>query len=184
MFSPSDEWINITSIWESKYGCNIEYLMSVFTRLDRRRKYEKYVYYEWRNAVAQLVEALRCNSESRGFDSRWRLRHCAAIRKVAGSIPDGGWCTALQFGKSRVRFQMAVEALRYNSESRGFDSRWRLMHCSAIRVRFPMAVEALRCNSESRGFDSRWRHNPSGRTVAMGSTQPLTEMSTRNTSLG
>ena len=27
-------------------------------------------------------------------------------------------------------------------------------------------------------------HNPSGRTVALGSTQPLTEMSTRNTSCG
>ena len=27
------------------------------------------------------------------------------------------------------------------------------------------------------------RYNPSGRTVALGSTQPLTEMSTRNTSL-
>ena len=27
-------------------------------------------------------------------------------------------------------------------------------------------------------------HNPSGRTVALGSTQPLTEMSTRNISLG
>jgi hypothetical protein len=27
-------------------------------------------------------------------------------------------------------------------------------------------------------------HNPSGRTVALGSTQPLTEMSTRNISWG
>ena len=36
-----------------------------------------------------------------------------------------------------------------------------------------------------RGFDSRWCqdfspwHNPAGRTMALGSTQPLTEMSTR-----
>jgi hypothetical protein len=28
------------------------------------------------------------------------------------------------------------------------------------------------------------RHNPSGRTMALGSTQPLTEMSTRNISWG
>ena len=28
------------------------------------------------------------------------------------------------------------------------------------------------------------RHNPSGRTVALGSTQPLTEMSTGNISCG
>jgi hypothetical protein len=58
-------------------------------------------------------------------DTRWRswLRHCATIRKVAGSISDG---------------------------IIGF------FHC----------------------------HNPSGRTMALGSTQSLTEMSTRNVSLG
>jgi hypothetical protein len=46
-------------------------------------------------------------------------------------------------------------------------------------------VEALRYKPEGRGFDSRcdW-HNPFGRTVALGSTQPLTEMSTRDTSWG
>jgi hypothetical protein len=48
-------------------------------------------------------------------------------------------------------------------------------------------VEALCYKAEWRGFHSRWGHcfffywpNPSGRTVALGSTQPLTEMSTRN----
>jgi hypothetical protein len=48
-------------------------------------------------------------------------------------------------------------------------------------------VQALRYKPEGRGFDSRWSHwiffywrNPSGRTMALGSTQPLTEMSTRN----
>ena len=47
-------------------------------------------------------------------------------------------------------------------------------------------VEALRYKSEGRGFDSRWCHwnfflyNSSGRTMALRSTQPLTEMSTRN----
>ena len=47
-------------------------------------------------------------------------------------------------------------------------------------------VEAMRYKSEGRGFDSRWCqwHNPSGRTVVLGSTQPVTEMSTRNTSWG
>ena len=45
-------------------------------------------------------------------------------------------------------------------------------------------VEALRYMPEGRGFDSRWCHwiffygdNLSGRTMALGSTQPLTEMS-------
>ena len=45
-------------------------------------------------------------------------------------------------------------------------------------------VEALLCNPEGRAFDSRWCHwnwhNPSGRTVALGLTQSLTEMSTGN----
>ena len=46
-------------------------------------------------------------------------------------------------------------------------------------------VEALRYKSEGRGFDSRWCHwNFSGRTMALGSTQPLTEMSTGNISWG
>ena len=51
-------------------------------------------------------------------------------------------------------------------------------------------VEARRYEPEGRGFESdgvdgnfRW-HNPSGRTVALGLTQPLTEMSTRNISWG
>jgi hypothetical protein len=47
-------------------------------------------------------------------------------------------------------------------------------------------VEALCHKQEGRGCDSRWRGffctcpNPSSRTMALGSTQPLTEMSTRN----
>jgi hypothetical protein len=51
-------------------------------------------------------------------------------------------------------------------------------------------VEALRYKPEGRGFDSRfitvifhW-HNPSGRAMAEGSTQPLTEISTGNISWG
>ena len=47
-------------------------------------------------------------------------------------------------------------------------------------------VEALRYKSEGRGFDSRWCHwhNPSGRIMVLGLTQPLTEMSTRSISWG
>jgi hypothetical protein len=49
-------------------------------------------------------------------------------------------------------------------------------------------VETLRCKPAGRGFDGvigifHW-HNPVGRTMALGSTQPLTEMSTRNISWG
>ena len=40
-------------------------------------------------------------------------------------------------------------------------------------------VETLRYKLEGRGFDSRGDHS-SGRTVALGSTQPVTEMRSRN----
>jgi hypothetical protein len=43
-------------------------------------------------------------------------------------------------------------------------------------------VEALRYKPEGRGFDSRWCHNPSGCIIELGSTHPLTKMSTRNIS--
>jgi len=51
-------------------------------------------------------------------------------------------------------------------------------------------VEALCYELEGRGFDSRWchwnfsLHNPFGRTMTLGLTQPLTEMRTRNISWG
>ena len=46
-------------------------------------------------------------------------------------------------------------------------------------------IEEVRYKPEGRGFDSRLcRWNPSGRTMALGSTQRLTEMSFRNISWG
>jgi hypothetical protein len=50
-------------------------------------------------------------------------------------------------------------------------------------------VEVLRYKSEGRWFDPIWCQffidiNPSDRTTALGSTQPLTEMSTRRISWG
>ena len=53
-----------------------------------------------------------------------------------------------------------------------------------------LLVEALRYKPEGRGFDSQWGqcdthwHNPSGRTMVLGSTRPLREMSTRTISWG
>jgi hypothetical protein len=44
-------------------------------------------------------------------------------------------------------------------------------------------VEALRYKAEGRGFDYRRCHS-SGPTMALGSSQPVTEMSTRNISWG
>jgi hypothetical protein len=51
-------------------------------------------------------------------------------------------------------------------------------------------VQTLHYKPEGRGIDSRWCHwnflwhNPSGRTMTLGSTQPPTEMSTRYISWG
>jgi hypothetical protein len=51
-------------------------------------------------------------------------------------------------------------------------------------------VKVLRYKSEGRWFDPRWCHgifidiNSSDHTMALGSTQPLTEMSTRCISWG
>ena len=67
-----------------------------------------------------------------------------------------------------------------------------LVPLSFLRLGYGVAqlVEALRYRPEGRGFDSRWGlwifHglNPSERTVALGSTQPLKEVSTRNISWG
>jgi hypothetical protein len=67
-----------------------------------------------------------------------------------------------------------------------------LQHIEEVRVKFyvlfytgaPVAqlVEALRYKPAGRGLDFFHWHNPVGRTMALGSTQPLTEMSTRNIS--
>jgi hypothetical protein len=42
------------------------------------------------------------------------------------------------------------------------------------------SVEALRYKPENRGFDNRWYHWNFALTVAQGSTQPVTEMTTWN----
>ena len=53
-----------------------------------------------------------------------------------------------------------------------------------------LLVQALRYKPEGLGFDFRWSHcnfhwlNPSGRIMALGSTQTLTEMGTRDISWG
>ena len=54
----------------------------------------------------------------------------------------------------------------------------------------PQLVKALRYKPEGSRFDSRWCHSnfslifPTGRTMALVLTKPVTEMSTRNISRG
>ena len=61
-------------------------------------------------------------------------------------------------------------------EGRGTRWRSRLRHCATSRK-----VASLNPDDVIGIF--HW-HNPSGRTMTLGSTQPLTEMSTRNISWG
>jgi hypothetical protein len=67
---------------------------------------------------------------------------------------------------------------------------WFNKHYKLQGARSGAVVEALRYKPEGRVTDSRWcqwiffLHNPCGRTMALGLTQPLTEMSTRNISWG
>jgi hypothetical protein len=55
----------------------------------------------------------------------------------------------------------------------------------SVWARGGAAVEALRYKPEGREIDSRWCHRHfSGRTMALESTQSLTEISTKNISWG
>ena len=59
------------------------------------------------------------------------------------------------------------------------------MYPLSIFVLVLLKNETLRYEPEGRWVDSRWCHcNRSGHTNALESTQPLTEMSTRNISRG
>ena len=55
-------------------------------------------------------------------------------------------------------------------------------HLSVCWHSMAQLVEVHCYKPESRGFEFRWGHllNPSGRIVALGSTQPETELSTRD----
>ena len=57
------------------------------------------------------------------------------------------------------------------------------VYCTITRHTVGQLDEALRYKLEGRGFNYHL-YNPSGRTMALGLTQPLTEMSTTNISFG
>jgi len=81
-------------------------------------------------------------------------------------------------------FSNQTHVLRRSSTVRNFS----ILHC-VVADRSTTAVKVLRYKSEGHLFDSRWPmeffiDNPSDRTMALGSTEPLTEMSTRSTSWG
>jgi hypothetical protein len=82
---------------------------------------------------------------------------------------------------------MASELEIYKKNFLKFHEMWYLQQWGHAVTQL---VEKLHFKPEGHGFNSRWchwiffRHNPSGRTLALGLTQPLTEMSTWNVSCG
>jgi hypothetical protein len=82
-------------------------------------------------------------------------------------------CSCWVVCHKRVKWQQkAIKKISH------INTRWRSGWGTAIqtgrsRVRFPML-----------SLEFFHKHNPSGRTMALGSTQPLTEISTRNISWG
>jgi len=164
------------------------------------------------HATAQLVETLRYKSESSGFDSGGVIFHwhnpsghtialattqsltemsarnitfgrkggrclvlttlppsCAECLEIWEPQPPGTLrdCPGLYRDYFTFTFAISVQGTRWRS--------W-LRHCATSRKvagSIPHGVI---------GFFHR--HNPSGRTMALGLTQPLTEISTSNVSLG
>jgi len=95
--------------------------------------------------------------------------------------PDSSWPHSQQLASAKgirtTSFQTMPVTL-YSYTSFGWGTRWRiwLRHCTTSRKvsgSIPDGVTGI----------FHW-HNPSGRTMALGLTQPLTEMSTRNISWG
>jgi hypothetical protein len=87
---------------------------------------------------------------------------------------------------------MVYNALEYTEFFNGLVAIFLIPHWSVMITdtghAVALLVEALGYNQECRRFDSRWGHlifhrpNPSSCTMALGSTSPVIEMSTRNLS--
>jgi len=78
-----------------------------------------------------------------------------------------------------VRFEWYLNLLdRFSKNTQIPNTRWRswLRHCATSRK--------VACSIPDGVTGNFHRHNPSGRTLALELTQPLTEMSTRNVSWG
>ena len=124
------------------------------------------------------------------MDTNWQPQFLGAFVKLRKA--NYSFISARPYGKTqlqmdgfswnliRVFFEnLSRKSVPLTSYNNGYFT-WRRGHAVG------QLVEALRYQPEGRGFDSRgyhW-HNPSGRTMVPGLTQPLTEMSTRNISRG
>ena len=122
-----------------------------------------------------FTDVMECNSPWQSYREILRLVHNSTVYHVhkIWLLPGGSWIlfTPTYIVSLRSSFIFATYIiLSYVPH--------RLAGYAVAQL-----VEALRYKSEGRGFDSRWGHwnfSVTGRTVALGSTQPLTEMSSRN----
>ena len=98
------------------------------------------------------------------------------------------WGTALQTGRSRIRLPIVsleffIDIILRGKAMANTPKNLPRMQCArAIPVTW---LGSGSCQARpSRLNTNEWMNNPSGRTMALGLTQPLTEMSTRNISWG
>jgi hypothetical protein len=138
------------------------------------------------------------------FDELFGLRHIA----VSWAICITCWKTSSEFYMHNVftHFIWFVSSLRDGFVTERLCSRrernWsytilynvsdrqssKVGNLSSVNSQHPLFMCHCTTKLEGRGIDFRWchwnypLHNPSGRTKALGSSQPLTEMSTRNIS--
>jgi hypothetical protein len=128
-----------------------------------------------------------------------RLIACSASRRVHSVCQSSprGWFISFSFNfqYSLISFRSSSSCLLLLSHHPVtyifpsiFSLKARFERVSTQDVGHAVAqlVKALRYKPGSRGYDSRWCtgifhwHNPSGRTMTLGMSQPLTEMNTRN----
>jgi hypothetical protein len=121
----------------------------------------------------QSFKALRCKLEGRGFGSRWDHFHW--LNPSGPTLALGSTQLLTSWGgNSPLAVFLLSDVWRFASAANHHWGKYAVVQ----------SFKALRCKLEGRGFGSRWDHfhwlNPSGRTLALGSTQLLTEKSTRH----
>ena len=127
----------------------------------------EFVFKDWENNCEWVADEIRTTHFP---TTRQKLNHFSQSAVIFV------WCVVTPFGLASVFSTVPIFGVlhRRNTYLQGH----------------PVAqlVKALRYKPEGRGVDSWWCHwnwhNPSGYTMALVSTQPLTEMSTRNISWG
>jgi hypothetical protein len=130
----------------------------------------------------------------------WMSGHSEGVsRLISVSTECNKWhrnfCISKMYGQIKFKIMLLALQLMYLEDifRENTNKYWLLVNVCTylLGTRGGVVVKALRYYPAGREFDSRWSqigifqwHNSSGRTMTLGSTQPLTEMSTRCISWG